>query len=97
MRLLLPLLACASALALCVPTAQAQEPTTLPPAAAPVPAAPVPAAVPPPATPALFPDSLAAPAGPFFVVAGSFRSKASAQQVAHRSGAWVLRSDRTPA
>ena len=86
MRLLLPLLACAGALTILAPTAQAQEPATPPPAAAPVP-------VPVPPTPALFPDSLAAPAGPFFVVAGSFRSKASAQQVAHRSGAWVLRSD----
>ena len=46
-----------------------------------------------PAPPSLFPDSLAAPEGPFFVVAGSFRSKSSAQQVAHRVGAWVLRSD----
>ena len=46
-----------------------------------------------PGPPAVFPDSLAEPAGPFFVVAGSFRSKASAQQVAHRTGAWVLRSD----
>ena len=52
-----------------------------------------PAPAPPPSAPTLFPDSLAAPAGPFFVVAGSFRSKSSAQQVAHRVGAWVLRSD----
>jgi hypothetical protein len=49
--------------------------------------------VPAPSPSTFFPDSLAAPAGPFFVVAGSFRSKASAQQVAHRIGAWVLRSD----
>ena len=57
----------------------------------PPPPVPAPASV--PASSALFPDSLAAPAGPFFVVAGSFRSKSSAQQVAHRVGAWVLRSD----
>lgn len=48
--------------------------------------------------PTLLPDSVSAeptppPPGPYFVMAGSFKSKRTAQEYALQTGGWVLRTD----